>query len=37
LRGKLGKEKFDMNTSIAQFRENCEKGAKRYSRIPEDL
>lgn len=37
LRGKLRKEKFDMNTSIAQFRLNCEKGAARFSKIPEGL
>ncbi len=34
LRGKLKKETFDMNTSIELFRENCEKGAARYAKIP---
>lgn len=33
-RGKLKKETFDMNTSIEQFRENCEKGAAHYSKMP---
>jgi len=33
-RGKLKKETFDMNTSIAKFREDCEKGAARYSKLP---
>lgn len=30
LRGKLKKEVFTMETSIDEFRENCEKGAARY-------
>ncbi len=33
-RGRLTKETFDMNTSIELFRENCEKGAARYARMP---
>ena len=33
-RGKLKKEVFDFNTSIALFRERCEKGAARYASIP---
>jgi len=33
-KGKLYKEVFDFNTSIADFREKCEKGATRYSNIP---
>ena len=33
-RGRLKKETFDMNTSIEQFRENCEKGAARYAKMP---
>ncbi len=37
LRGKLKKETFDMNTSIHQFREDCEKGAARYAKIPEGI
>jgi epsilon-lactone hydrolase len=35
--GKLKKEVFDFNTSIAGFRELCEKGAIRYSKIPKDI
>lgn len=34
LQGKLHKEKFDENTSIVAFRELCEKGAARFSRLP---
>jgi acetyl esterase/lipase len=34
LRGKLRKDVFDFNTSIADFRELCEKGANRYAKIP---
>jgi acetyl esterase/lipase len=37
LRGKLKKETFDMNTSIEQFREDCEKGAARYAKAPEGI
>lgn len=33
-RGRLKKETFDMNTSIAQFREDCEKGVARYAKLP---
>lgn len=33
-RGRLKKETFDMNTSIAQFREDCEKGAAHYAKLP---
>lgn len=33
-RGRLKKEIFDMNTSIELFRENCEKGAARYAKMP---
>lgn len=36
-RGKLRKETFDMNTSIEQFREDCEKGAARYAKITEGI
>lgn len=36
-RGKLKKEVFDMNTSIAGFRERCEKGATRYAAIPDGV
>jgi epsilon-lactone hydrolase len=36
-RGKLKKETFDMNTSIQKFREDCEKGAARYAKLPEGV
>lgn len=36
-RGKLKKEVFDFNTSIEGFRERCEKGAGKYSRIPRGI
>jgi monoterpene epsilon-lactone hydrolase len=36
-KGRLRKEVFDMNTSILDFREQCEKGARRYSEIPEGV
>jgi len=35
--GKLKKEVFDMNTSIAGFRELCERGASRYAKIPKEI
>jgi len=35
--GKLRKEVFDFNSSIADFREQCEKGAARYSKIPKGI
>lgn len=34
LQGKLHREVFDMNSSIEDFRELCEKGASRYAKIP---
>ena len=37
LQGRLTREVFDMNTSIAGFRELCEKGAARYAKIPEGV
>lgn len=37
LRGKLQKETFTMETSIEKFREDCEKGAARYSKIPKNI
>lgn len=37
LRGKLKKETFTMDTSIKKFREDCEKGAARYSKIPKNI
>lgn len=33
-RGRLTREPFDFDTSIAHFREQCEKSAKKYSRLP---
>ena len=36
-RGKLHKEVFDLNTSILQFREQCEKAAARNSTLPPGL
>jgi epsilon-lactone hydrolase len=36
-RGKLKKETFDHLTSIADFRERCEKGAARRSKIPDGI
>ena len=33
-RGKLKKEMFDFDTSINAFRERCEKGAKRFGKLP---
>lgn len=36
-KGKLKKEVFDSNTSIVGFRERCEKGASKYSKIPEGI
>gem|GEM_PF-2590579 len=36
-RGKLKKEVFDFNTSIAAFRDQCEAGAARFWRIPEGI
>jgi monoterpene epsilon-lactone hydrolase len=35
--GKLKKEVFDMHTSIADFRELCEKGASKYAKIPKGI
>jgi epsilon-lactone hydrolase len=37
LQGKLRKETFDFNTSIEGFREQCEKGASRFGKIPEEI
>jgi len=37
LKGKKRKERFDENTSIAAFREECESGARRFGKIPEGL
>jgi acetyl esterase/lipase len=35
--GKLKKESFDFNSSIAGFRELCEKGASRYAKLPKEI
>jgi epsilon-lactone hydrolase len=37
LQGKLRKEAFDFNTSIAGFRELCEKGATRFASMPVEV
>jgi epsilon-lactone hydrolase len=36
-RGKFKKEVFDFNTSIAGFRDLCEKGADKYAKTPKDI
>ena len=35
--GKLKREIFDFNTSIEGFREQCEKGASKYAKIPDGI
>ena len=35
--GKLKKEVFDFNTSIEDFREQCEKGANKYAKIQDGI
>lgn len=35
--GKFKKEAFDFDSSIADFRNLCEKGASRYARIPKEI
>ncbi len=35
--GKLKKEIFDFNTSIQAFREQCEKSASKYAKIPDGI
>jgi len=35
--GKLTKEVFDFDTSIEGFRDQCEKGASKYAKIPSDI
>ena len=35
--GKLKREAFDFNTSIEGFREQCEKGASKYAKIPDGI
>jgi len=35
--GKLKKDSFDLNTSIADFREQCKKSANKYSKIPNGI
>lgn len=36
-KGKLKKEVFDMKTSIEAFREECEKGAEKFGKLPENV
>jgi monoterpene epsilon-lactone hydrolase len=36
-RGKFKKDTFDFNTSITEFREQCEKGANKYAIIPNGI
>ncbi|HEX2394722.1 MAG TPA: alpha/beta hydrolase [Bacteroidales bacterium] len=36
-RGKLKKEEFTLNTSILEFRQLCERGAKKHSNFPNDV
>ena len=36
-RGKLKRDVFDLNTSIEDFREQCEKGASKYAKIPDGI
>ena len=35
--GKLKKDSFDFNTSIVNFREQCEKSANKYSKLPDGI
>lgn len=35
--GRFRKEVFDLNTSIPAFRERCEKGAKRFGKLPKGI
>jgi len=35
--GKLKQEEFNYNSSITDFREQCEKGASRYAKIPKEI
>jgi epsilon-lactone hydrolase len=37
LKGKFKKEIFDFSTSITDFREDCEKSAARYAKIPKGI
>lgn len=37
LQGKLKKESFDLNTSITAFRDQCEKAASKFSKIPDGI
>ena len=36
-KGKLKKEKFDLNTSIIDFRDECEKGAAMFGKLPKGI
>jgi epsilon-lactone hydrolase len=35
--GRIRKERFDFNTSIEAFREQCEKGANKHSKLPDGI
>jgi len=35
--GKLKQPRFDMSISIEDFRDQCERGAERFAKLPEDL
>ena len=37
LQGKLKKERFDLNTSIPDFRAQCERGAARFGKLPDGV
>lgn len=37
LQGRLSKERFNLNTSITRFREQCERGASRFGKLPEGI
>jgi epsilon-lactone hydrolase len=37
IQGRLKKEVYDFNTSITAFREQCEKGANRFGKVPEGV
>ena len=37
LQGKLKQQAFDFNSSIAEFRNQCEKGAARFAKIPQGV
>ena len=37
LKGKWRQEEWDVNSSVAAFREQCEQGATRYAKIPKEV